>query len=123
MAARARLILIGEVTGIACYKEDENHVYTQVTLSVAQMIKGEREQRVVIRIPGGEFNGQVLVVEDAPSFKIEEKVVLFLKGNEGAFTVVVGFQGKFTIDKNDMVSGDMSLTKFTDQIKDILAKQ
>lgn len=120
---RADSILIGRVTDIACYHEGEGNIYTQVTLSVEQTIKGEVKETVNVRVPGGELNGQTLWVEDAPSFQMGERVVVFLEEREGTFTVVGGFQGKFTIDDNNMVSGNTPLTEFIDQIRDILAGQ
>jgi hypothetical protein len=123
LTAKADSILIGEVTDSTCYQEGEGNIYTQVTLSVEQTIKGETEEEVVIRVAGGKVNGQVLWVEDAPTFQLGERVVVFLEEDDGGFGVVGWFQGKFSIDKNNMVSGNMSLTEFIDQIKDILAKQ
>lgn len=121
LAARAESILVGEVTDIASYKEA--NIYTLVTLSVEQTIKGETGGQVTIRLPGGEVDGLGLQVEDVPSFESGERAVVFLEEGEGIFSVVGGFQGKFTIDRNNMVSGTMSLTEFIDQIRDILAKQ
>ena len=123
LAVRADSILIGEVTDSTYYQEGEGNIYTQVTLSVEQTIKGETEEEVVIRVAGGEVDGQTLWVEDAPSFQSGERAVVFLNKGGASFAVVGGFQGKFTIDKNNMVSGNMSLTEFIDRIKDILAKQ
>jgi hypothetical protein len=122
LTARANSILVGEVTDIACYREGEGNIYTRVTLSVEQTIKGETKEVVNLRVPGGELNGQAMWVEDAPSFQLGERAVVFLDKGEGIFTVVGGFQGKFTIDKNNMVSGNMPLTNFIDQIKAQLAK-
>ena len=123
LALRADSVLVGEVTDITIYQEGEGNIYTLVTVSVEQTIKGESEGEVVIRVLGGEVNGQVLWVEDAPSFQSGERAVVFLEEGEGILSVVGGFQGKFTIDENNMVSGNMLLTEFIDQIKDILAKQ
>ena len=121
LAAKSDSILIGEITDIACYQEA--NIYTLVTLSLEQTIKGENEGEEFIRVPGGELNGQTLWVEDAPSFQLGERAVLFLEEGEGIFSVVGSFQGKFTIDKNNMVSGNVSLTEFVDQIRGILASQ
>ena len=123
LALRADSVLVGEVTDIACYEEGKGNIYTLVTLSIDQRIKGETEGEANIRVPGGEVNGRALGVEGAPSFQLGERTVVFLNKGEGVFTVVGGFQGKFTIDKNNMVGGTMSLTEFIDQIRDILEKQ
>ena len=120
LAARANSILVGEVTNIACYQEGKGNIYTLVTLAVEQTIKGEAEGEVVIRVPGGEVGGIVMMVTDTPSFRLGEGAVVFLDNDEGTFTVVGGFQGKFPVDENNMV-GDKSLTEFIDQIKAVLA--
>jgi len=49
LAARADSILIGEVTDIACYQEI--NIYTLVTLSLEQTIKGENEGEEFIMVP------------------------------------------------------------------------
>lgn len=123
LASRADSILVGKVTDIACYEEGEGNIYNQVTLSVEQTIKGETKQAVNVRVPGGELNGQTLWVEDTPSFQTGERVVVFLEEREDIFTVVGGFQGKFSIENNNMVGGNMPLTEFIDQIRDILVSQ
>jgi hypothetical protein len=123
LTARADSILVGEVTDIVCHQESEGNIYTQVTLAVEQTIKGQKKEAVNLSVPGGELNGQTLWVEDAPSFQRGERVVVFLEEREGIFTVVGGFQGKFTIDNNNTVSGNKPLTEFIDQIRDILASQ
>lgn len=50
-------------------------------------------------------------------------MVLLEKREDGDFSVVGGFQGKLSINKNNMVSGDMPLTEFIAQIRDIVANQ
>jgi hypothetical protein len=122
LTARADSILVGEATDIACHQESEGNIYTQVTLAVEQTVKGETKEAVNLRVPGGELNGQTSWVEDAPSFRMGERAVIFLEEREGIFTVVGGFQGKFTID-NNMVSGNTPLTEFIDQIRGILSSQ
>ncbi len=123
LALRADSILVGEVTDITVYEEGSGNIYTIVTLSVEQSIKGETEVEAQMRVPGGEVDGRVLFVEDAPSFQLGERTVVFLSRGGDGLTVVGGFQGKFTVDKNNMVDGNISLTEFVDQVEDILEKQ
>jgi len=122
LAAEAEVILVGKVTDIASYQQGEGNIYTLVTLSVEQTIKGEAAGEVVIRIPGGEAGGLTMMVTDNPSFQPEERAVVFLAKGEGIFTVVGGMYGKYTIDENDMVGG-RPLTEFIGQLRDTLAKQ
>jgi len=122
LAAEADSILVGEVTNIACYEEGEGHIYTLVTLKVEQTIKGTVQEEAMIKVPGGVMGELELVAEDMPSFRLGERVVVFLEESECIFGVVGCFQGKSSIDDNDMV-GNFSLTEVIDQIRDILAKQ
>ena len=117
LTARADSILVGKVTDITVHKEGKGNIYTLVTLSMEQTIKGETGGKVVIRVPGGEVGGLVLMVTDTPSFQLGERAVVFLDKGEGIFNVVGGFQGKFSIDENNMVSRNMPLTEFINQIK------
>ena len=121
LAARADFIVIGEITHITCHEEGKGNIYTLITLSVEQTVKGKSEGEMVIRVAGGELDGTNLVVEDAPSFQIGERAVLFLEEREdNNFSVVGGFQGKFSIDENNIVSGNKTLAQFIDQIEAIL---
>jgi hypothetical protein len=122
IAPKADSILVGKVTDVTYYQEGEGAIYTQVTLYAEQTIKGETGMEVVVRVPGGKVDGLEMMVTDTPGFDLGESAVVFLQRNdEGIFTVVGGFQGKFTID-NNMV-GDKTLAKFIDQIRDILSRQ
>ena len=114
-------ILVGEVTDITCFEENVGKIFTIVTFSVEQSIKGGTEDTVSIRVPGGTVNGRTLTVEDAPSFQPQERAVVFLDKGGDTMGVVGGFQGKFTVE-NDMV-GDKTLTEFVNQIEDILSRQ
>ena len=76
----------------------------------------------MIKVPGGAVGGLEMMVTDNPSFQSGERVVVFLNNNQGIFTVFGGFQGKFTIDKNNMVSGNKQLTEFINELRAILRK-
>jgi len=120
LTARADSIVVGEVTDIACHEENKGNIYTLITLSVEQTVKGKSEGEVMIKVPGGEVGGNRLIVEDTPSFQLGERVMVFLKkGEDDKFSVVGGFQGKFSIDENNMV-GDAPLDQFIDQVRVII---
>ena len=122
LANGADFILVGTVTNIASYGQGNQNIYTQVTLSVEQTLKGKPGGEVVIKVPGGAVGGLELMVTDNPSFQSGERVVVFLNNNQSIFTVFGGFQGKFTIDKNNMVSGNKQLTEFINELMAVLAK-
>ena len=48
--------------------------------------------------------------------------MVFLEEGDGIFRVFGGFQGKFTIDKDNMVS-NVPLKEFVEQVKNAVAKQ
>jgi hypothetical protein len=121
LTAKADSILAGNVTDVTCYQEGEGSIYTLVTLSTEEVIKGESVGEVVIRVPGGEVGGLEMFATDTPTFRSGERAVVFLDKGDDTFTVVGGSQGKFTIDENNMV-GDKPLTEFIDQIQAILVQ-
>ena len=92
LTAKANSILVGEVTDIACHEEGKGNIFTLVTLSVEQAIKGEPGQEVVIRVPGGEVGGLKLSVSDTPSFQLGERTVVFLEEVVGTFEVRAGIR-------------------------------
>jgi hypothetical protein len=109
----AELIVVGEVTDIACYEEGKGNIYTQVILLVERIIKGDCGQEVVIRVPGGEVGNIVLWVEDMPGFARDERVLVFLQkcvdgtwfeDCQGSYIVYGGFQGKSNIGRYDSLA-------------------
>jgi hypothetical protein len=122
LAAGADFIIVGKVASIAYYQQGTGNIYTLATLAVEQNIKGKTEAEVVIRVPGGEAGGLSLMVTDNPGFRKGERALVFLKKDEGNFTVVGGLYGKVTIDENNAVGGK-PLTGFIEQFKDITARQ
>lgn len=122
LATRANLVVLGEVIDVMYQKEANDNIYTLVTLSIEQTFKGEAKKGVVISIPGGKLDGKVLEVEDASNFQLGEGTIVFLEKGDEIFRVVGGFQGKFTIDKNNMV-GNVPLQRFVEQVNNAVAEQ
>ncbi len=122
LAARANSVVLGEAVDVACHKDTNGNIYTLVTFSVEQIFKGETANQVVVSVPGGKLDGEMMEVEDAPNFLLGERAVVFLEKGDGIFRVVGGFQGKLTIDKGNMV-GNMPLQDFVEQVKNAVAKQ
>jgi len=122
LAARANLVVLGEVVDVVYQKEANGNIYTLATLSVGQTFKGGTIKEVVISTPGGKLDGKILEVEGAPNFQLGESAIVFLEKGDGIFRVIGGFQGKFTIDKNNMV-GNVPLQQFVEQVRNAVAKQ
>ncbi|MFC1995016.1 hypothetical protein ACFLVK_01255 [Chloroflexota bacterium] len=124
LAARADRIVVGEVTDMDYDRDGNGNIITLVSLSVTEVVKGTNIEEVVIAVPGGQLNDVKMSVEDTPEFQLGERVVVFLRlVDHNVFAVVGGFQGRFSIDENDMVSGNVPLTQFIDQISNIVATQ
>ncbi len=122
LAARANLVVLGEIVDVVYQKEANGNIYTLATLSVGQTFKGGTIKEVVISTPGGKLDGKILEVEGAPNFQLGESVIVFLEKGDGIFHVIGGFQGKFTIDKNNMV-GNVPVQQFVEQVRNAVAKQ
>lgn len=122
LAARANLVVLGEAVDIVYQKEANGNIYTLATLSVGQTFKGRTIKEVVISTPGGKLDGKILEVEGAPNFQLGESAIVFLEKGDGIFRVIGEFQGKFTIDKNNMV-GNVPLQQFVEQVRNAVAKQ
>ncbi|HLF82801.1 MAG TPA: putative Ig domain-containing protein [Blastocatellia bacterium] len=76
----ARAIVIGRVLSIACRVDtDEDRIFTYVTLSVEEILKGEiGSRRIVLKEEGGEVAGQGCTIFGTPQFSQGERVFLYL---------------------------------------------
>ncbi len=123
LTAKADSIVVGEVIDMACYEESRGDIYTLVTLSVEQSVKGKSAEEVVLKVPGGEVDGLTLSVSDTPSFRQGERVVVFLEEETSKFKVSGWHQGKFTVVNNRVVERDQSLTDFIAEIGQAMEAQ
>jgi hypothetical protein len=103
LSLQSDAIVVGTVTNANSFWQD-GQIYTDVTVSVEQTVKGDPSQtEITVRQPGGRVGDMWEWVEDAPGFAVGERAVLFLGRGEGpAFGVVGAFQGKFPV-QNDKV--------------------
>ena len=118
LANGASIIAVGSVSSLESVREPNGGITTSVTVSITQTLKGQSQPIAVIRVPGGVVNGQRMDVEDAPQFRVGERVVVFLEGTQSKYTVIGGFQGKFTVDASNTV-GNEPLDVFLQRIRDI----
>jgi hypothetical protein len=73
---------------------------------------------IIIKISGGQVDEVSQVVEDAPSFRVGEKLLVFLQSQESdTVSVVGGWQGKLVIENDKIAGSDVSLTELIKQIK------
>lgn len=131
LVQRADVIVVGKVTAMNSeWSSDRTRIYTKVTVSVDQRIKGATsEHSVTITVPGGEVDGIGEVYSHTARFKEDEEVVVFAaRDRQGQLQVVGGDEGKTTVRKEDetsrrLVSDSESLETFTAKLKSVVKAQ
>jgi len=105
-------VIVGKVIDKKSYWEG-GKIFTDVTISVDLYFKGNPDNQIIIKVPGGAVGDIFAEVSDVPFFENDEEVFLFSKGNE-----VVGWnQGKFTIKNDKIKETGESLAEFVHKIK------
>ena len=131
LARRAEVVAVGKVSGLASqWNESHSRIFTRVTLSVDQYIKGGTAgQPLSIVVPGGEVDGVGEVYSHTATFRRDESVLVFAeKDRQGNYGVSAGREGKFSIRKDDvtgiaMVGGNMTLEQFTASVRKLIEVQ
>lgn len=106
MSKGAELILTGKVTDQqSSWNEDHSRIFTRVTITVDEYIKGNNVgSTVVVKHPGGEVGEVGELYTHIPTFKNDEEVLLFLEKSrtQNEYRVFQGENGKMKImtDKN-----------------------
>lgn len=105
LAKKSDSIVMGKVEDVSSRQDGVSHeIYTYITVSVTESVKGARgEKFVTIRQLGGSVGKIISVVPGTPSFQAGEKVVLFLSPKDQAgYPWVMGLQqGKYSVLTND----------------------
>jgi hypothetical protein len=109
LAKRAEQVIMGEVTSLKPrWNKDQEPIYTEITLNVLEVWKGEiTTKSITIEQIGGTYGETSLTIPDAAEFKIGTKVILFIDRKEDKTDLAGWFQGKFNID------GDMAIQEKT----------
>ncbi|MFQ6052619.1 MAG: hypothetical protein ACE5OO_00095 [Candidatus Bathyarchaeia archaeon] len=99
LTREADVILVGTVEEITTNWGGESGVFRIVEVRVDEYLKNNMKSRsVFIRVLGGQMGSTGVWVEDQPDFAVSERVLVFLReSSEGAYQVLNGPQGKFTI--------------------------
>ncbi len=63
--------------------EDRDGIFTQTRFAVLNVVKGTVGSELVLVLPGGETEGQKMVVPGMPHFKVGQETVLFLSEPDG----------------------------------------
>lgn len=98
MTAKSEKIVQGKVSAMT-FEKVEGRIYTYITLSVHETLKGKHDKDVTFRIMGGRVGDLVTIVHGTPSFEMDEEVLVFLERPlEDKPLVVTGMvQGKFHV--------------------------
>jgi hypothetical protein len=103
MIVEARAIVRGRVLAIeAGLDEQQDRIYTYVTLKVQEVLKGRITQRkIVLKQPGGEYGSRGSMVFGTPEFTVGENVILYLDTwRDGSLRVHQMLLGKFAVIKD-----------------------
>jgi len=99
LARDARAIVRGRVSTVATrWTEDRRGVETIVTLEVESALKGTAGSLVQFRVPGGDLGRYRSVTVGAPTFSVDEHVVVFLGATGPMVPYILGLnQGVFRV--------------------------
>ena len=104
----SEMVIVGWVSKIDSFvvKNDEGDqfVLSDVTLDVERSVKGEVGRSIVIRVPGGVMNGLRFTYSFAPKFSKDERLLIFLKREQGIIYPYLMKHGKFTINEDDTIA-------------------
>jgi hypothetical protein len=90
-------------------------IYTFVTISVEEVVKGENVgKELILRVPGGTVDDVEMTVSHSPSFLVGEDVLVFVtKQVDGQDIVYNADNGKYTIVDGLVVERDVPIDNFT----------
>ena len=115
LTQEAENIVVGKVVKKECrWNEERTAIYTYVTISVEEDLKGKAGgKEIIISHLGGEVGEIGMAVSDAASFKEDEEVFLFLKkGKKPEVKEIAGrAQGKFRVKKDEVTGERMVISK------------
>ena len=96
LIAKSPVILSGTVLSTASIERD-GAIWTETTVSVANVLKGTAEQIITVRELGGEVEGRFTKIFGTPEFAKGERVLLFLEPSpRGGYRTIDLFVGKLS---------------------------
>jgi hypothetical protein len=102
LVARSQNIIEGTVTKLTSkWNVGRTQIHTVIEVTVRRALKGDLQpgQQISLRMLGGTVGDTTLLVVDAPLFRANEHLLLFLTPDfENQLSPIVGFdQGKFSV--------------------------
>lgn len=106
-------VVVGRVVSTTSrWSEGRRHIVTEVTVEVAQSLKGERTRLTLVQL-GGELDGMRYSVPGSPTFQTGEEALLFVWRDARGNAQVNGMaQGKFEI-RRDAATGEALIQRAT----------
>lgn len=114
LSAESTLVVKGTIVETISYekqigtlgKRTNPFIYTNVTVRVSDVIKGETEYKdLKFRIQGGKVDTRIMLMGENPFIKKDSEVILFLtKYQDNLVTVMGGPQGRFHIQDSKVYS-------------------
>jgi hypothetical protein len=102
MTKSSTAVLYGKCSKIKSeWNEDRSIIFTYVTITPEEYIKGNLGGEAVIAVPGGRVDDIIYEVSETPFFTEGEEVVAFVWTNPAGKNLVTGgYQGKVKIEKD-----------------------
>jgi hypothetical protein len=96
---RSDLIGVGRVESLRSLWAARGLIVTEVTVVLERTVKGKPVSRtILVRVPGGQVGETIQDIDGAPTFKLGQECLLFLKQNPAGFYSVMGlWQGKINL--------------------------
>jgi len=125
LAQQSDLVVTGEVSDIKTRFSEGNEIVRDVEIKIEEVLKGEEKNSLEVRAKGGKIGDYKSVSSTAPSFRQNEKVLLFLADMDRGYVVKGGEYGKLNIENGIIEREDipekydqrLNLTELTDEIR------
>jgi len=102
LSAESTHVVRGTVRSLnSRWNDDKTLIVTDVRLGVDESFKGQTKDEIVLTVVGGRVDDLVLDVVGAPSFAIDEDVLVFMKSGDGkSFRLPSLSQSKYHLSKD-----------------------
>lgn len=124
---KADLIVTGRVIDVKTRRnETRSNIYTYVSLSIQEAIKGHSSKKdIMIKVPGGVVGDIGTRVPEMAGFRKGERALVFLIRDlrSDYFFVLYGQYGKYEIDDDNMVMSEevVPLAEFLNEIRQYIS--
>jgi hypothetical protein len=125
LTTAADMIIIGKVQEMNSeWNDQKTRIYTRVTLSVDECMKGDPSvQSIELRQPGGEIGEIGEFYSHTAKFAEEEEVLLFVeKDKQNKLHICHGINGKFSIKLNQLTKQVMINNRPIDTVRQEIQK-